>query len=174
MPEPKTKTSYYKRGKHKGQVKKVKTVSTDASGKITKHKVKYTRKGDVSKEKIKTSKKGVLGILGAKTKAKYTKSSGTTLAQKKGKVSGKKVAKKDLSAAAMGASGALWAGGTMAALNVGKTIGGAIGLSTATSLGSGAALAESYHETTKTSRTSAKGKVSSGNVVKSEWGKMGV
>ena len=185
MPDSKTKVSTYKRGKHKGEVKKIKTISTDASGYITKQKVKM-KGGEITKSKIKKSKKGILGILGSKRKAKYTKKSGVTVSQVKGKVDPKKVVKKAFTLGAIGASGALWKTGTMAGLELGTK---AFGSTTAASayLSAGTALAGSTLSLaplasstqtaigwdTATMRTSVKGKVSKGNVVKSEWGKMG-
>ena len=191
MPKPKTKTSYYKRGEQKGQVKKVKTASTDPSGVVTKHKVKYTKTGDVRKEKIKSSKRGILGILGAKQKAKYTKASGVTVSQKKGKVDPKKVARTAIKTGALGVMGAGWAKGTEAAIGAAskvfgtKTVAGLAGTTTASILSSiamGPVAFDTFKEEklTDTSgpsgagsfRTSVKGKVTKGRAVQSEWAKM--
>jgi hypothetical protein len=178
----KTKTTYYKRGKYKGQVKKVKTI-TDVEGKRVKSKIKYTKTGEVSKEKIKKSKKGVLGILGAKKKAKYTKSSGVTVSQVKGKVDPKKVATKVLRTAALGAGGAGFIQTGKATLGIGAQIFGtktAAALAataagtTAASLVTGSIVGEELiSKGGGTMRTDVKGKVTKGRAVQSEWGKMG-
>tara|TARA_R100001530_G_scaffold52767_1_gene38966 strand:+ start:454 stop:1080 length:627 start_codon:yes stop_codon:yes gene_type:complete len=178
----KTKVSTYKRGKHKGEVKKIKTISTDASGNITKQKVKM-RGGEITKSKIKKSKKGVLGILGSKKKAKYTKKSGVTVSQVKGKVDPKKVAKKAMTLGAVGVSGAGWPHVAESSMRLAtstfgtKTLASIAGAATAAMTGTIAGalpLASSIGEVgSKSMRTSVKGKVTKGNVVKSEWGKMG-
>ena len=184
---PKTKTTYYKRGKYKGEVKKVKTYTTGPSGDITKSKIKYTKTGDVKKEKIKTSKKGVLGILGAKRKAKYTKKSGVTVSQVKGKVDPKKIAKTALKTGVIGVMGAGWGHGTLSAIEASskifgtKTVAGLAGTAAASTLSSIAMgpLAfdtlkeERLTDSTGSFRTSVKGKVTKGRRVQSEWAKMG-